>query len=139
MADTFPVITMVDNMPTFEKPINEILSLCKMGGAIKILDPVERITEGQRKWYKGVCLPHLQKQDENKESLQWWDLEVKRQCDGLALLKRDIHIFEDGVPRGRLTTNGVGVRNMTKFIENILSKSVEKGWGLTPPDREFRV
>lgn len=128
--------------PRFEETYGDILMTVKPGGAIKVLDPIECITDRQRRWYKGVCLPWLAKHDENQESTYWWDDEVKRLCSGLALLKPDVFFIQgvDGqkIPIGRLTTSGVGKRNMTAFIEEILAKSVEKGWGLAPPDADLR-
>lgn len=133
---------IIDGQPCFEKPLNEILSECKVGGAIKILAPNEYITEQQRRYYKGVVLPHLVKQDENGETLEWWDTEVKRLCGGLAYLKKEIFFMEDcmgnKIPIGRLTTKGVGKKNMSNFLEEILSKSMELGWGVSPPDSELR-
>ena len=128
--------------PRFEKTYGDILMEVKPGGGIKLLDPVEFITDRQRRWYKGVCLPWLAKHDENQESTYWWDDEVKRLCSGLALLKKEIYFTQttDGqkIPIGRLTTSGVGKKNMTAFIEEILAKSVEKGWGVAPPDKDLR-
>jgi len=139
---TYKVINICCGQPTFEKPLPEILGELKRGGGVKLLDPIDYVTDQQRRWYKGVCLPWLAKHDENQESVYWWDDEVKRLCSGLALLKQDIFFTQDvsgrKFPIGRLTTSGVGKRNMTQFIEEILAKSVEKGWGVAPPDKELR-
>ena len=123
---------------TFEKPLKEILSELKPGGAIDILDPVKYVTAQQRKWYKGICLPWLVKHDENRESKAWWDMEVKKQCDGLNLLKMEYKEWFDGSVTARLTTKDVGKKKMTAFIEEILAMSVEKGWGIAPPDKDLR-
>jgi len=126
----------------FEKDIEEIAAEVPEGGALKILTPLEYITDRQRRWYKGICLPHLVKQDENGETESWWDDEVKRECNGLGLLKKEIYFYSDQMGNkigiGRLTTKGVGKRNMTQFIENILSVSLVKGWGIAPPDADLR-
>ena len=135
---TYQVQTIVDGQPTFEKPLNEILADLKIGGAIKTLTPLEHHTDRQRRWLKGVCIPGLVKHDENGETAAWWDLEVKRQCNGLALLKKEIFFMDDGTAIGRLTTKGVGKKNMTAFIEEILSKRVELGWEVDPPDEDLR-
>jgi hypothetical protein len=133
---------IIDGQPCFEKPLDEILSECEVGGGIKILAPNEYITEQQRRYYKGVVLPHLVKQDENGETLEWWDMHVKRLCGGLAYLKKEVFFTEDimgnKIPIGRLTTKGVGKKNMSNFLEEILSKSMELGWGVSPPDPELR-
>ena len=139
---TYCVKTIIDGQPTFEKPLNDILAELKLGGAIRILDSVEYITDRQRRWYKGICLRDLVKNDENGETMGWWDTEVKKLCNGLALLKKEIFYFEDGlgnkIGTGRLTTKGVGKRNMTLFIEEILSTAMVKGWQVSPPDPDLR-
>jgi hypothetical protein len=134
----YPVKTVFGKKPTFEKPIDEILAECKLEGAIQILSPLEFITDRQRKWYKGVCLPFLAKNDENQETEIWWDTEVKKLCGGLAYLKKEIFFLDDGQSVGRLTTKDVGKKKMIKFINEIIAKSVEKGWGLAAPDKELR-
>jgi hypothetical protein len=139
---TYPVISMINGQPTFEKPLSSILSELEQGGAIKLLSPLDAITDRQRRWYKGVCLPFLEKHDENQETVGWWDDEVKRRCKGLEYLKKEIYymITDTGhkIPVGRLTIVDVGRRNMTLFIEEILSKSLETGWCVPPPDKDLR-
>ncbi len=133
------VAKIIDGQLAFRVPLDEILSQVQHGGALKVLSPLEYHTDQQRKWYKGVCLPWLEKNDENKESTAWWDWNVKRLCDGLNLLKKDIFMFSDGNSVGRLTTKGVSKKNMTAFIKEILAKSVELNWGVAPPDPELRT
>jgi len=139
---THEVISIIEGEPTFKKSLAEIWSELVPGGAIKTLSPLEHITDRQRRWYKGVCLRDLVKNDENGETAGWWDTEVKKECKGLALLKKEIFFIDDGsggrIGIGRLTTKGVGRKNMTAFIEEILSKSMEKGWNIGPPDPELR-
>ncbi len=139
---THPVVSIIDGQPTFVIPVGEILSGLKMGGALKTLTEAEYITDRQRRWYKGVCLKQLVKNDENGETAAWWDVEVKKECNGLGLLKKEIFFFEDGAGGrfgvGRLTTKGVGKRNMTQFIEEILSKSMQLGWPVAPPLSDLR-
>ena len=139
----YKVVDVLDGCPTFEVPISEILSQLKRGGALKILDPLEYHTDRQRKWYKGVCLRQLAANDPNGEPESWWDTEVKRHCDGLGLLKKEIFFVEDALGNrlgvGRLTIKDVGKRNMTQFIENILSVAIERGWPVSPPDENLRA
>jgi hypothetical protein len=138
----YQVKSIIDGQPTFEKKLNEILAELKIGGAIELLTPLEYITERQRRWYKGVALPQLVKNDENGETVEWWDAEVKRECGGLKYLKKEIFFIEDTMGQrygvGRLTTKGVGRKNMTNFIEEFLSKSMVKGWNISPPDADLR-
>jgi len=137
-----PVKSIIDDQPTFEKPLNEILAEVGLGGAIETLTPLKYHTERQRRWYKGVCLKELVRYDRNGETIEWWDSEVKKKCGGLNYLKKEIFFLEDNMGNrygiGRLTTKGVGKKNMTAFIEEILSKSMEFGWPVSPPDPELR-
>ena len=139
---TQEVVSIIDGEPTFAKPLKDILAELKMGGAIKTLTPLEHITDRQRAWYHGICLRDLVKNDENGETKGWWDTELKRECNGLALLKKEIFFIDDGTGNrigvGRLTTKGVGKRNMTAYIEEILSQSMVKGWNIGPPDSDLR-
>lgn len=142
---TYPVKGIKNGEPFFEKPIKEILDEVKFGGALRTLTPLEFHTDRQRRWYKGVCLRDLVKNDENGETKAWWDLEVKSKCNGLAYLKKEGIDFElklgDEVARvtiGRLTTKEVGKKNMTLFIEEILSQSIARGWNIAPPDPDLR-
>ncbi len=142
---THEVKSIIGGEPTFEKPLSEIWKELTVGGAIKTMSPVEHITDRQRKWYKGVCLRDLVKNDENGETKDWWDTEVKAKCKGLAYLKKEGIVVElklgeeiTRVTIGRLTTKGVGKKNMTNFIEEILSKSVEYGWPIGEPDPKLR-
>jgi len=142
MPNTYQVISMVDGQPTFEVPLQTILAGLERGGAIRLLSPLEHHTARQRAWYKGVVLPHMVKNDENGETAGYWDMEIKKECNGLALLKKEIFFIDDGtggrIGVGRLTIKGVGKRNMTAFIEEILSKSLSKGWNISPPDEDLR-
>lgn len=136
---TYEPKLIIDGLPTFEIPLDDILRQVKLGGALRILSPLEYHTDRQRRWYKGVALPWLVKHDENRESTAWWDREVKRLCDGLNLLKVQYIMLADGDIISRLTTVDVGKKKMTMFINEILAKSVEKNWGLAPPDAELRT
>ncbi len=133
---TYQVKSIVDNQPTFEKPLNEILGDLKEGGAIVTLTPLEYHTDRQRRWYKGIALKGLS--DWSGETTEWWDRELKKHCFGAELLKRETWLTEKGQPVSRLTIVGVGKKNLTAYIENILSKAIEMDWPITPPDPELR-
>lgn len=133
------VMDIIDEQPTFAIPLQAILAELKLGGALQTLTPVEYITNQQRRWYKGICLPELAKwQGETEE---WWDSYLKALCHGPALLKDQVvYVDFSGQPVRivRYTTKGVGVKKMTAFIENILSECIKKDWRLMPPDKELR-
>jgi len=112
---------------------------------IQVMTKAEYITAQQRKWYSGICLPGLVKRDENGETKDSWDRKLKAECGGQAYLKKEtvfVELVLGGcskiVPLTRLTTKGVGVKNMTLFIEEILSQSIHKGWGVAAPDVSLR-
>jgi hypothetical protein len=139
---TYRVVTIVEEGPTFSKPLTSILSELKIGGAIKLLSPLEYITDRQRRYYKGIVIPHMVKNDENGETAGWWDSEIKKLCKGLDYLKKEIFFLEgdDGKKTGigRLTTVGVGKRNMSLFMEEIINQSNIRGWGIAAPDSNLR-
>jgi len=134
MSSLHEVKAIVDGEPAFEPALPEL----KLHDALRVLTANEYISEQQRRWYKGVCLPQLARYDENGETQAWWDMEVKKLCNGLEYLKKEIFILEDGMPVGRLTTKGVSRKNMTLFVEEILSKSIQFGWPVAPPDPTLR-
>jgi len=129
------VVSITDGSPTFEKPLSDILSTLKPGGAIQTLDPNEYVTSRQRRWYKGICLKGLS--DWSGDTPSEWDMRVKAVCaDGLLKTEK---IYINSVNTfNRLTTKGVGKRNMTQFIEQILSKAIEMDWPVVSPDSELR-
>ena len=131
---TYPV-KYIDDQPTFSKPIGEIVAEIKPGGALKVLDPIEYHTDRQRRWYKGPCLKGLA--DWSGETKEEWDYRLKTEC-GFGLLKKDSMYVSLGVMITRLTIVGVGKRNMTAFIENILSRAITMEWPVTEPDSELR-
>ena len=131
------VISIIDGQPTFEKPLNEILASLKQGGALKTLSPLEYHTDQQRKWYRGPCLNGLAQW--NGDTVGDWDLRLKADCGGNELLRKEAIMFADGNICTRLTISGVGKKNMTAYIENILSKALEQDWPVTPPDPDLRT
>ena len=138
---TYKVEAIIDGEPTFCVPLNLILAELDIGGALKVLSPLEYHTDRQRKWYRGICLKGLS--DWNGDTIEEWDARLKAECGGDELLNKET-VYMGQMSNGkpvvleRRTIVGVGKRNMTTFIENILSKSIEKGWIVTPPDPELR-
>jgi hypothetical protein len=132
---TFQIISIIDGQPTFNDPLREILAHCRHGGAIKIMDPVEYITDRQRAWYNGPCLTGLSQW--SGDSREHWDRILKREC-GAGLLKRETFLDETGKAVTRWTIKGVGKNNMTLFIEKILKYGLENDLPIVPPDPELR-
>ncbi len=137
------VIHRTEEGPAFEYDIIPWVADMGPGESLKKLTANETITDAQRRWYKGVCLRELVKADQNGETIGWWDWKVKKECKGLAYLKKEGVMLEVGgdvheLTDGRLTTKGVGIRKMTLFIEEILSQSIHQGWSVSAPDPELR-
>lgn len=132
----YPVVSIVDNEPTFEVLLGIILADLKAGGALKTLTPLEYHTDRQRRWYKGVCLQGLS--DWNGDTPDEWDLRLKALCGGDDLLKKEVLYLGLGNKFIRPTIINTGKRNMTQFIENILSLAITEGWPVTPPDKDLR-
>ena len=133
---TYRVQQIIDNQPCFEKPLDEILADLKDGGALKTLTPQEYHTDQQRKWYKGICLRGLS--DWNGDTPDEWDLRLKAVCNGNELLKKQNIYLGEGQTCERLTIIGVGKKNLTRFIENIISLALKMDWPVTAPDPELR-
>ena len=134
---TYPVKLMIDSTPTFEIPVSEILAGLKLGGALKVLSPVEYHTYRQIRWYKGIALRTLS--DWSGDTPDEWDLRCKALCNGNELLKKETVYLGDGKTCIRLTTVGTSKKNFTAFIQNILSKAIELEWPLDPPDENLRT
>jgi hypothetical protein len=133
---TYPVQSIVNGQPTFSEPLKSILSGLKEGGCIKTLSPLEHHTDRQRRWYKGVCLKGLS--DWNGDTVDEWDYRLKSLCNGNELLKTQVIYMGFGKTCERLTIVGVCKKNLTQFIENILSLAVTEDWPVTPPDPDLR-
>ena len=135
------VVNIINDQPVFATPLSAILAECRRGGAIEVLDPVAYHTAQQRKWYKGVCLRGLS--EWNGETPEEWDYRLKALCGGDLLKTQSVYLgqMSTGKPCvvDRLTITGVGKRNMTAFIENILSQAITHDWPVTPPDEELRT
>ena len=140
---TYYVKLITNDGPTFEKPLKEILGELKVGGAIKVLSPLEYHTSRQRAWYKGPALKGLA--DWSGETKRAWDQRLKARCGGAKYLKKEVDIVNieiagesTPVPITRYTIRGVGKRNMTAYIEDILSEAVKMNWPVSAPDPELR-
>ena len=136
MSKTHPVIQITEEGPTFEKKLSEILAELRHGGALKVLSPLEHHTDQQRKWYRGICLRGLS--EWSGDTPDEWDLRLKALCGGDDLLKKETIYLGPGTTCERLTIVGVGKRNLTAYIENILSKAIEMDWPVTAPDKDLR-
>ena len=133
---TYQVKSMVDGQPTFEKPLQEILSELEYGGAIKLLSPAEYITTQQIAWWKGVLLPALAK--DSGDSVGYWETKLK-----LAVLPDDFAPYY--VPlRKQVFPIIPSITKLSKKKMNILIEgSVDKchEWGfewVTLPDEDLR-
>lgn len=138
---TYQVQSIVDDQPTFAKPVNEILADLKQGGALKTLTPLEYITEQQRKWFKGVLLKGLA--EHTGDSVEYWENRLK-----LAVLPDDFKPFY--VPIGKQvmavlpSITKLGKRKMNVLIEgSVAHLRDEKIYGdeflwVTLPDSELR-
>jgi len=125
-----------DDIPRFEKSPDEIIAEVKPGGALQVLSPLEYHTDQQRKWIKGVACYQLSY--DTGYTPDECDLLLKAMCGGEDLLKKEkVWIGKNNFVE-RLTIKGVGKRNLKQYIENIISTSITKGWGITPPDPELR-
>jgi hypothetical protein len=133
----YPNLEKIPGQPArFKKTYGAIISEVPIGGALKVLTPLEFYTSRQRAWYRGVCLPGLS--DWNGDSVIKWDDRLKKECHGKDLLNIEYWPLQDGTMLARLTIKKVGKRKMTQFIQEILDLAVEKKWPIVPPDPDLR-
>ena len=133
---THEVIDIIDGQPTFKKQLKEILAELKIGGALKILNPLDYITNQQIAWFKGILLPALA--EDSGDSVGYWETKLK-----LAVLPDDFAPFY--VPMGKQIFPVIpSITKLSKKKMNELIKgSVDKchDWGfdwVTEPDKELR-
>jgi hypothetical protein len=131
---TFRIIGLLNAKPVFNASLDEVLATCPVGGRIEIYDVDENISDQQRKWYRGVCLRGLSQW--NGETIDEWDYRLKLVCGGNELLKKERIYLGNNRSAIRLSISGVNKDNMTRFIENILSRAITENWPVTPPEKQ---
>jgi len=136
MSKTHEVISIIDGVPTFKKPLAEILAELKAGGALKTLSPLDYISNQQIAWWKGILLPALAK--DSGDSVGYWETKLK-----LAVLPDEFAAYY--VPMGKQIFPIIpSITILSKKKMNVLIKgSVDKchDWGfvwVTEPDKEKR-
>jgi len=128
------VMDVIDDQPCFEQPLADILAELKRGGALQTLSPAEYLTARQVRWWKGVLLPALSK--DNGESKRWWEIKLIEDIfpDDIEYVKFKNRMF----PVAPSITS-YGKKKMTELIEESIP-TLHK-WGFewaTYPDPELR-
>ncbi|MCK5019172.1 MAG: hypothetical protein KAS32_19075 [Candidatus Peribacteraceae bacterium] len=134
---TYPVINTIDGQPCFEKPLESILSDLEAGGAIKLLSPLEAITDRQRRFWKGVLLPSLSK--DSGDSVRYWEnyLKMTVMPDDF---KPEITQVGNAVFVQIKSITSLSKKKMTYLLEESilhLRDDLDKQW-VTFPDPELR-
>lgn len=136
-----PVKTIIDGLPTFETPLDEILADMKLGGALKVLTPLEYITGQQIRWFKGVLLKSLH--EDTGDSVAVWEARLKRNVmpdDFPPIVVQDganVYITLSSITK-------LGKRKMGELIESSVNhlrdESIygDKFSWVTLPDKELR-
>jgi len=137
----YPVKSIIDGLPTFEKTLTEIVKDMDIGGALNVLEPLEYITYQQIKWFKGVLLTSLSK--DTGDSREYWETVLK-----LAVLPDDFQPFY--VPIGKQifpvmpSITKLSKTKMVLLIEGSVAHLREEriygdkfSW-VTLPDKELR-
>lgn len=102
---------------------------------IVVLDEDEAITDRQRRWYKGVCLKGLA--EWNGETKDEWDYRLKVEC-GSEIFKMLRFQYGEMVYWRPESITSKTKKQMTQYIENILSKAITENWPVYPPDPDLR-
>ena len=128
------VMEIIDGQPCFEQPLADILAELSEGGALQTLTASECITARQRRWWKGVLLPALNK--DNGESKRWWEIKLIE-----AIFPEDVEYvaFNNRMFPVAPSISSFGKKKMTDLIEECVPQLHE--WGfmwVTYPDPELR-
>jgi hypothetical protein len=130
------VINIREGLPIFDRPLKEILDQCVPGGALQVLNPKDYISYQQIRWWKGILLPALSK--DQGETVGWWETRLKLEVmpDEFApvIIKIQGHNHEV-IP----SITKLSIKKMNQLIEGSVDKCRE--WGLewvTLPATELR-
>ncbi len=102
---------------------------------VAVLDEDEAITDRQRRWFKGVCCKELS--EWNGETVDEWENRLKNECGNGIFKVLAFTIGGEEFKRFESIANK-GKKQMTEFIENILSTAITKDWPVYPPDPDLR-
>jgi len=102
---------------------------------ISVLNEDEAITDRQRRWYKGPCLTGLS--EWNGETKDEWDYRLKIEC-GAEIFKVQKYQYGDMVYWRPESIANKTKKQITEYIENILSTAITNGWPVYPPDPDLR-
>lgn len=102
---------------------------------IKVMNENDYITDRQRRWYKGICLKELS--DWNGDTVDEWDYRLKVECGAeiFTMLSFEYGGMKYWRPE---SITSKSKKQMTQFIENILSKAITDDWPVDPPDPDLR-
>ena len=103
--------------------------------AIKVMNEDEWMTDRQRRWYRGICLKGLS--EWNGDTVDEWDYRLKVECGAeiFTMLKFQYGNMVYWRPE---SITSKSKKQMTEFIENILSKAITMDWPVYPPDPDLR-
>lgn len=102
---------------------------------ILVLNNDEALTERQRRWYKGICLRGLS--EWNGDTVDEWDYRLKVECGAeiFTMLKFEYEGMTYWRPESITTKTK---KQMTQFIENVLSWAITNNIPCYPPDPDLR-
>lgn len=102
---------------------------------ILVLDEDEAITDRQRRWYRGICLKGLS--DWSGDTVDEWDYRLKTEC-GSEIFEMHEYKYQDKVYYRPDSISNKSKKQITDYIENILSKAITENWPVYPPDPDLR-
>jgi hypothetical protein len=130
------VTSIREGQPIFDKPLQDLLKECVVGGALQVLSPKEFITHQQIKWWKGVLLPALSKN--TGDSIECWETRLKLSVMPDEFKPETVLVGNTEYTRIPSITK-LGIKKMNELIEGSVEKCWD--WGLswvTLPDSELR-
>lgn len=103
--------------------------------AIKVMNEDEWMTDRQRSWFKGVCCKGLS--GWNGETLEEWSDRLKGEC-GSEIFKLNTYEIAGKKHYRFDSITSKSKKQITEFIENILSRAITMDWPVYPPDPDLR-
>jgi hypothetical protein len=135
MAKHFQGRTSADGIATAQWPAIHHEAAKYPHFEILVLNEDEAITDRQRRWFKGICCKGLS--EWNGETVDEWENRLKAKCGSEIFKVINYNIEGQEYKRFESIANK-GKKQITEFIENILSTAITMDWPVYPPDADLR-
>jgi len=120
--------------PLIKRKVKDTLAKSKRC-VIAVFTEDEALSYRQIRWYKGRCLKGLS--DWSGDTVDEWDFRLKVECGAEIFKMLEFHYHDKPFYRPESITSK-SKKQITAYIENILSRAITENWPVDPPDPELR-